>query len=287
MVAGNLALAEELAGLVQLMHIKAGDTIIHQDAYDNDIYFILVGRFRIVIKGRVTGHRGVSDHVGEMAAIEPTQVRSATIVADKDSVVCKISEPQLADLGRRYPDIWRNLAKELARRLAQRNALVSPVRDAIRVFVVSSSEALNIAEQIQINLRYAKFLVEIWTNGVFKASNYPLESLEKVVDDSDFAIAIATPDDLLEIRGENKPVPRDNVIFELGLFIGRLGRERSFLLEPRGEGIKLPTDFSGLTTIDYRYGPAKELPSLLGPACTEIKNIINELVHVGLNSLAV
>jgi len=120
-------------------------------------------------------------------------------------------------------------------------------------------------------------LVEIWTNGVFKASNYPLESLEKAVEDSDFAIAIATPDDLLEVRGETKPAPRDNVIFELGLFIGHLGRERSFLLEPRGEGVKLPTDFSGLTTIDYRYGPLKELPSLLGPACTTIKNTINEL----------
>jgi len=276
-VAGNLDLAKELVGLVQLMHIKAGDTIIHQDAYDNDLYFIIAGRFRIIIKGRVTGHRGINDHVGEMAAIEPTQARSATIVADEDSVICRLSEPQLADLGKRYPDIWRNLAKELARRLAQRNALVSPVRDAIRVFIMSSAEVLDIAEQIQSNLQYANFLVEIWTNGVFKASNYPIESLEKAVDDSDFAIAIATPDDLLKARGETKPVPRDNVTFELGLFIGRLGRKRSFLVEPRGEKVKLPTDLSGLTTIGFRYGPAKDLPSLLGPVCTEIKNIINEL----------
>ncbi len=277
MVAGNLDLAKELADLVQPIHIKAGDTIILQDAYGNDIYFIIIGKFRVVINGRVTGHRGINDQVGEMAAIEPTQARSATIVADEDSVVCRLSEPQLAELAKRYPDIWRYLAKELSRRLAERNNLVRPVRDAIRVFIVSSAEALNIAEQIQNNLRYANFLVEIWTNGVFKASNYPLESLEKAVEDSDFAIAIATPDDLLEVRGETKPAPRDNVIFELGLFIGHLGRERSFLLEPRGEGVKLPTDFSGLTTIDYRYGPLKELPSLLGPACTTIKNTINEL----------
>ncbi len=212
-----------------------------------------------------------------MAAIEPTQARSTTVVADEDSLVCKLSQPQLTDLGKRYPDIWRNLAKELARRLAQRNSLVSPARNTIRVFIISSAEALDIAEQIQSNLRYADFLVEIWTNGVFKASNYPIESLERAVDDSDFAIAIAKPDDLSKSRGKIKRVPRDNVTFELGLFIGRLGRKRSFLLEPRGEGVHLPTDLSGLTTIDYRYGPPKDLPSLLGPACTQIKNIINEL----------
>jgi CRP/FNR family cyclic AMP-dependent transcriptional regulator len=170
MVAGNLDLAKELADLAQPMHIKAGDTIILQDAYDNDIYFIIIGKFRVVINGRVTGHRGINDQVGEMAAIEPTQARSATIVADEDSVVCRLSEPQLAELAKRYPDIWRYLAKELSRRLAERNKLVRPVRDAIRVFIVSSAEALNIAEQIQNNLRYANFLVEIWTNGVFKAS---------------------------------------------------------------------------------------------------------------------
>lgn len=38
MVAGNSALAEELASLVQLTTVKAGDTIIHQDAYDNDLF---------------------------------------------------------------------------------------------------------------------------------------------------------------------------------------------------------------------------------------------------------
>jgi len=167
MVAGNSALAEELVSLVQLTTVKAGDTIIHQDAYDNDLFFIVFGRFRIVIKGRVTGHRGINDHVGEMAAIEPTQARSTTVVADEDSLVCKLSQPQLTDLGKRYPDIWRNLAKELARRLAQRNSLVSPARNTIRVFIISSAEALDIAEQIQSNLRYADFLVEIWTNGGF------------------------------------------------------------------------------------------------------------------------
>jgi CRP/FNR family cyclic AMP-dependent transcriptional regulator len=183
----------------------------------------------------------------------------------------------LAALGQRYPDTWRYFAKELVLRLAQRNALVAPPREHVRVFIISSTEALHIAREIQSHFEHDNFSVEIWTDGVFTASSYPIESLEKAVDDADFAIAIAQPDDLTNTRGQDKQVPRDNVIFELGIFIGRLGRNRTLLLEPRGEAVKLPTDLSGLITISYRYGDPKALPSLLGPACTRIRKIVNDL----------
>ncbi len=277
MVAGNSALAEELASLVKVMEVKAGETIIRQGASDNDIFFILTGSFNIVVNGQVIAKRGTNDHVGEMAAIEPSQARTATVVADEDSVICKLSESQLADVGQCYPDIWRYFARELVRRLAQRNAFVNPTRENIRVFIMSSTEALDIAREVQSNFAHDSFSVVIWTDGVFKASSYAIESLEKAVADSDFAIAIAQPDDLTNTRGQAKPVPRDNVIFELGFFIGRVGRKRTLLLEPRDKEVKLPTDLSGLMTIGYRYGEPKDLPSLLGPACNQMRKIINEL----------
>lgn len=276
-VAGNLALAEVLAGLVEVRAVKAGETIIRQGASDNDLFFILTGSFSIVVNGKVVARRGAHEHVGEMAAIEPSQARTATVMADEDSVVCKLSESQLADVGQRYPDIWRAFAMELVRRLAQRNALVNPPRENIRVFIMSSTEALPIAREVQSHFEHDNFSVVIWTDGLFTASSYPIESLEKAVEDSDFAIAIAQPDDLTSARGQARHVPRDNVIFELGVFIGRLGRKRTLLLEPRGEEVKLPTDLSGLITIGYRYGEQKDLPSLLGPACHQIRKIINEL----------
>ena len=61
----------------------------------------------------------------------------------------------------------------------------------------------------------------MWTDGVFRASWYPVESLEAQIDQSDFAIAIVQPDDITIKRGVEVATARDNVIFELGLFIGR------------------------------------------------------------------
>jgi predicted nucleotide-binding protein len=211
-----------------------------------------------------------------MSAIQPTQRRSATVIATEDSVVCKLTELQLADLGRQHPDIWRFFAKELARRLEQRNAFVTSTRDRIRVFIISSAEALEVARTIQNAFDHDPFKVIVWTDGVFRASWYPVESLERELDQSDFAIAIAQPDDITRSRGETAPSPRDNVIFELGLFIGRIGRHRSFLVEPRGEEAKLPSDLSGITSITYKYD-RKDLAAGLGPACNRIRNIIKEL----------
>ncbi len=72
MVAGNAALAEELADLVEVMAVNAGEKIIVQGASDNDIFFILTGSFRIVVNGRqVTAKRQAGDQVGETSAIEP------------------------------------------------------------------------------------------------------------------------------------------------------------------------------------------------------------------------
>ncbi|HEU0078521.1 MAG TPA: TIR domain-containing protein, partial [Longimicrobiaceae bacterium] len=146
-----------------------------------------------------------------------------------------------------------------------------------RVFIISSAEALPLARAIQTAFQHEPFTVTVWTDGVFRASHYPVESLEAQLDESDFAIAIAEPDDLVESRGSSARTPRDNVIFELGLFIGRLGRKRSFLLEPRGDEVKLPSDLTGITTIPYRSAVGRDLSAAIAPACNQMRDIINDL----------
>jgi len=275
-VAGNDALASKIADIAELREVPAGAAIIEQGGADNDVYLIVTGAFDVLVKGRRIARRFANDHIGEMAAIQPTQRRSATVLAIELSVVCKLTEPQLSGLAREHPDIWRYFAKELARRLDQRNALVTTTREKIRVFIISSAEALPIARAIENAFDHDPFTVKTWTDGVFRASWYPVESLERELDHSDFAIAIAQPDDLTTSRGIASPSARDNVIFELGLFIGRIGRKRSFLVEPRGEELKLPSDLTGITAITYKYDPS-DLGASMGPACNRIRDIIADL----------
>lgn len=276
MVGGNVGLAEELAAHGELLDIAPQAVLIEQGADDNAVYLILSGSFVVLVNGKPIATRIVGDHLGEMAAIQPTQRRSATVLASEASTVLKVTEPQLAAIGQAFPDIYRAFAKELARRLMQRNFLITTARDKIRVFIVSSAEALEIARTVQACFDHDPFTVVVWTDGVFKASHYPIETLERELDQSDFAIAIAQPDDATESRGAVRGSPRDNVIFELGFFMGRLGRHRTLLLEPRGEEVKLPSDLSGITAIPYRNDPAN-LAAALGPACHQIRGIIKDL----------
>jgi len=280
-VQGDRSIAAAIAELGTLRSLQRDDLLIEEGASDNSVFLILAGSFSIFVKGSKVGERLPSEVVGEISAIDPTQPRSATLRANEDSVVLELKNDQFIELADRFPTVWKALAIDLSRRLIQRNALVSSVNEQCNVFIICSVEALEIAQEIQSSLSFENVLVTVWTNGVFIASQYPLESLEDALNQADFAIAVAHPDDQTVVRGETKRTPRDNVIFELGFFMGRLGRRRTLLVEPRGENIKLPSDMTGLTTIGYRPGPPERLPTLLGPTCTEIKRIIRS---VGLRS---
>ncbi|MGH9617207.1 MAG: TIR domain-containing protein [Acidobacteriaceae bacterium] len=273
---GNPDLATEAASRGELVEVAAGTSIIQQGGDDIDVYFIVAGSFDIVVNNRVVAKRIAGDHVGEMAAIQPTQRRSATVTANEVSVVLKITETGFAELYAKYPQILLHIAKELARRLMQRNTLVTSVSDRIRVFIISSAEALDIARTIQTAFDHDPFTVTVWTDGVFRASHYAIESLERALDQSDVAIAVAQPDDITESRGQQRATPRDNVIFELGFFMGRLGRHRALLVEPGGEEISLPSDLHGITTITYRYD-ARNLTQSLAAACNRLRELIREL----------
>lgn len=277
-VAGNKKLAEELANHINLVLIELGSFLIEQGNADNDVFFILTGSFDVVVNGRSVAKRGSNDHVGEISAIDPSQKRSASVVALEQSVVAKISEDDFNKVASKFPEIYRFISKELAGRLTQRNSMVITARESIRVFIICSVEALTIARAVQNAFSHDPFTTVIWSDGVFKVTNYTLQSLEDEVDNSDFAVAIAHSDDIVNFRGDNWPAPRDNVIFELGLFMGRLGKNRAILMEPRDEGIKLPSDLAGITTIPYRYEKENsDLASLIGPACNILRDHINSL----------
>lgn len=275
LVVGDKDLAKHLADIGSLLEVGQDHVLIEQEGQDTDVYLIITGQFKIKVYDREVAIRNQGEHIGEMAALVVTTKRAATAVAMEASIVLKISAIDFKSAANNYPRIWHYITRQLVERLHQRNTLVRPSHQSARIFIICSTEALSIAREIETLLEHDTFFVKIWTEGTFRASQYTLESLEEQLDKSDFAIAIAQPDDEITSRGLSQATPRDNVIFELGMFVGRLGRMRSILLEPRGDEVHLPSDLKGLTTITYKPASGKD-PARLGPACNELRKIFNE-----------
>lgn len=118
-----------------------------------------------------------------------------------------------------------------------------------KLFIGSSSEGKKIAEKLKakIESEYGDWIeCDIWDEGkVFELNNSALDALVKASRKYDYGILVATNDDLLKTRGSNHQVPRDNVMFEMGMFLGSLGLTRAFLLVEKQS--KLPTDYNGIT----------------------------------------
>jgi predicted nucleotide-binding protein len=272
-VGGDAAIAEAMAEQGELVEFKKLDKLIVQDAEDTAIYLLLAGTASIVLKGNEYVSRVAGQHVGEMAAIEPTLKRSATVVANETVVALKLSSAKFMAIGTTYPQIWLPMARELSRRLYQRNILVQPPNEFPKLFIISSSEAMPVATEMRAQLEPHVFST-IWSDGVFFAGGYPLEALEKAVSESDFAVAIAQADDVIRSRSKIQPTLRDNVLFELGLFMGKLTRHRAILVHPRVPKLKLPSDLHGLTLLSYAQGTPADLTDRLKPVAEEILKIV-------------
>ena len=122
------------------------------------------------------------------------------------------------------------------------------------VFVGSSREALDVAQELRGQLR-PEFDARTWDEeGVFRLGQSTLEGLVESLKRFDFAVFVFSPDDLLKSRGEEFRSTRDNVIFELGLFMGHLGRERTIFLWRESKMLKK------MTATFYPFEPAKVSP---------------------------
>lgn len=146
------------------------------------------------------------------------------------------------------------------------------------MFIASSVEHLDLAYAAQEALEHD---VEptVWSQGVFAPSRTAMASLLDELDESAFGLFILAPDDVTAIRDTSKHTVRDNVIFELGLFVGRLGPERCFLIVPRGvEDLHLPSDLLGITPANF--DPDRQdgnMVAALGPACNRVRKAVQRL----------
>jgi len=277
-IANDRAIADDVAQVGQLLEFEPGQRLIEQGGVDRAIYFLLAGEARVIINGVRMHTRGAGVTVGEMSALNSTIARSATIEAEKETAAWRITHVRLEEVADQHPQLWKRLAVDLAGRLEQRNKYVNRANVEPRLFIMCSTEALDIAKCIRIGLKHETRQIVIWSDEqIFESGSYPLEALEREVNQADFAIALAEPDDIIRSRDRTQATVRDNVIFELGFFMSRLGRTRSLLLVPCGADVKLPSDFKGLTPIGYsKVGPGDDMPVILGPTIDEIGNIIKK-----------
>ena len=137
-----------------------------------------------------------------------------------------------------------------------------------RVFIGSSSEGKDVAERLAVGLEEMGSIEStVWTQGVFDVGTHVLDGLMAQAKSVDYAVLVLSPDDAVESREVLFQAPRDNVIFELGLFVGALGKDRTYMVHPNGVSLKLPSDLAGIT--QARYNAARSdgnLRSALRPA---------------------
>jgi Predicted nucleotide-binding protein containing TIR-like domain len=145
-------------------------------------------------------------------------------------------------------------------------------------FIGCSNTQKNIAESIQANLQDF-FEVEIWNQGVFGLTKSNIGNLISSGKKFDFAILVLTPDDILMRYDEMKLVPRDNIILEIGFFIGLLGIDRVFLVCQKSDNLKLPSDLDGIMVATYEKPSRISLQGALGHACTLIKNAVAKILE--------
>ena len=131
------------------------------------------------------------------------------------------------------------------------------------VFSGSSKESLEVARQFKRLLEPSVFCT-IWDDGFFSLNDSTFDTLLKKSALYDAGIILLTKDDTSLIRGKKKITPRDNTIFEAGLFYGRLGKGRTFIVVE--DGVKLPSDIFGITVLYFKKNSRKRQNNIVAIA---------------------
>lgn len=152
-----------------------------------------------------------------------------------------------------------------------------------RIFIGSSSEELDLAIAAKTLLEFEKdFEVtiwneDVWEKAVFRLNNSYLNDLIRATLQFDFGILIGTKDDKVEYRGNEELQPRDNILFELGLFIGRLGLNNcAFLIDKE---IKILSDIKGISLARFDRNDMNSFTQ----AITQVKDLFKNQVDSGIN----
>lgn len=133
-----------------------------------------------------------------------------------------------------------------------------------KIFIGSAAESLDVVEVIKDCLKSTAEVIAWNDDSVFPPGQFLLETLVGLSRSFDFAILVFGSHDEVVSRGERQAAPRDNVVFELGLFMSQLDRPRTFVLRPAGNfKYRILSDLSGFTLLTYDALPPRKAKSPL------------------------
>jgi hypothetical protein len=151
--------------------------------------------------------------------------------------------------------------------------------DQPHILVCSSAKSLRVAEGVKQNLE-RQFSVDLWTEDFFDENNVTaLNTFLKKLLRFDAAVIVMGPDDVQvnPVTSERNYVPRDNVIFEMGAAMARIGTRKTFVLAPDKPQVKLPTYLKGLTPLIYQQREDANFVAATGTASTQIRNQLSRM----------
>ena len=143
------------------------------------------------------------------------------------------------------------------------------------LLVASSQESIEIARAVAAHLENDAEVI-VWDEEVAEFGKTLLESLAKRIEEFDFAVLVLSADDQVATRGDEWLSPRDNVLFEVGLCMGALGRDRTFLLIQDDSALKLPSDWHGVTF--GRFDPIRadeNMRAAVRTPCSRFRQLIH------------
>ena len=124
LIDGNSEIAQRIASSAQVKEYAAGSALFTQGERGSDLCFILEGRVSIRVDGTEIAMCRAGMHVGEVGLLEPFKGRSATVIALDTVVVALLTAQKFTEIATFYPELWRRMALELARRLVASQALI-------------------------------------------------------------------------------------------------------------------------------------------------------------------
>ena len=272
-------IATRLAEAAQLQHFPMGASLVEQDGADTDILLLLVGNAAVVVNGREVAVRRAGQHVGEMAMIDPSQRRSATIAAHAETIVARISEDDFVRVAEEHPILWRRLAVELGVRLRERGRLVRPRNPRPVVFIGSTIAGLPVARELEMALTGDAWDIRVWSDGPHGIGKSSPESLMAQLSHLDFGVLLLTQADLPALAGDDHRA-REALVFQAGILLGTLGRDGALVARVRGLGEEWPrsADLGGVRCLDIDSDSADRVPRLL-PLASEIRTLIQHNTH--------